>query len=259
MNKLKAIFIILILVAMQGVVFAEYNLNFNGGDGGIFDTGFTQTLNGTDGTDLSLLNLTGGELIVTTANGEPISGGTAEEYNYLAVPWDLSSSFSAYCKINNPQVLDNFDQGGIFVGTDADNWVKTTAVSFSGNNAISSIYEVAGNPNHGAEQFVAHGLINTAQTVELWLEGDGTGNVTAFYAIDGASRNQTTSFNIPSVLGASGYAGLWTTNAGLTGSGTYGTTVDIHYEQFTVTPEPTTVLLVGLGGVLLRRKSKNQK
>ena len=246
-NKSQVIcWFVVTLVITPLIMGAGYDLTFDGGSGEIFDTGFTQTLSGTDGTNLSLLNLTGGELIVTTANGEPISGGTAEEYNYLVVPWDLSSPFVAYCKINSPTFIDNFDQGGIFVGTSADNWVKTTALSFSGNDAISSIYELAGNP--------AHGQVNTAQTVELWLEGNGMEIVTAFYSINGVPRGQTASFNIPGVLGSSGFAGLWTTNAGLTGSGVYGTTVDVHYDRFTVTPEPATVLLLGLGGFALLRK-----
>jgi hypothetical protein len=103
-------------------------LDFNGGAGGIADTGFSSVLATSHGKGLiaSKLSLGGGRLTIASTAGDLV-GTTNNQDNALDLNVDATRNFIVQTRLAGLPFNKSVQSGGIFIGTGEDNYVKLVA------------------------------------------------------------------------------------------------------------------------------------
>lgn len=155
-------------------------------------TGFSSVQPNAPGTEYDSsridLNTTTGTLAITATQGSH-AGSTNTLKNALQLPIDATKPFTVSTRLKGP--LNNltaaFQQGGIFLGPNQDNYVKLVAIN-TGTNGIGLQF---GQEQNGVRSNVGGGSeirnINWAgvNTLDLFLTGDPeTGVITAAYRVN---------------------------------------------------------------------------
>lgn len=205
------------------------SLDFNGGAGGIAGSGFTSVLPTSSGKGLIAgdVAVSGGKLLVTTTAGD-FSGTRNNQDDALDLALDTSRDFTVQTRLSSLPFSKNWQNGGIFVGINQDNYVKLV-VGFNGATSLQFGSEI------GAV-FTSPVLTNFSfagvTTLDLRLVGTASSKVVvAQYRVNSSSDanwvtlGQVTNTN---VFSTSGKAGILTTSL-LT------TAVVVPFESFGVT------------------------
>jgi hypothetical protein len=235
---------------------SSVSLGFGGGSGGIADTGFTGTLPNSP-VIASNLKLSNGQLLVTTTAGD-LTRNNQDDALTLGV--NGTTNFTAQARLRGLAFRANWQNAGIVVGTNQDNYVKFV-VGYSGGTMLQ-----LGSEANGAFTSAKQTALNFAgiTTLDLRLVGTASSKtVVAQYRINSDSDSawvtygQATNAN---VFSTSARAGIVSTNLG-----TSSTVVD--YDSFGVTdgsttpppppPPPSGTLTVG-GNVNATRMGGNQ-
>src|SRR5436190_11929769 len=111
-------------------------LDFNGAGGGVANTGFTAVLPTSLGKGLLTGNLalSGGKLLVTTTAGD-FYGTRNTQDNALDLSVDGTRDFVAQTRVTSFGYTKNWQNGGLFVGTNQDNYVKFV-VGYNGGTGL---------------------------------------------------------------------------------------------------------------------------
>src|SRR3954453_13625250 len=113
-------------------------LSFSGGAGGISDTGVTGTLgNGAIGANLGLSN---GQLLVKTTAGDLTRNNQDDA---LTVGVNATTDFTVQTRMRSLAFNANWQNAGIVVGTNQDNYVKIV-VGYSGGQMMQLAGEANG-------------------------------------------------------------------------------------------------------------------
>jgi hypothetical protein len=208
-------------------------LDFNGGGGGVADTGFTDVLATSYGKGLISADLvqTGGKLLVTTTAGD-FYGTRNTQDDALYLPVDGTRDFVAQTRITSFNFTKNWQDAGLFVGTSQDNYVKLVV----GYNYGTGLEMASETDATFKDVKISNMSLAGARTLDLRLIGDAaTKTVVAQYRLNSdddtawVTLGQTTNAK---AFGADGKAGIVSTN--------YATTaVTVAYDSFGVTqPDP---------------------
>ena len=136
------------------IVNNPYSLDFGGNAGGLCDSGDTGTgftwldqpsHPAGDGYVRSLLDVTGGELRITTTPGL-FETDSNDQDNALAVPLNPQITHVVETSIISPPqgTLGGFEQGGVWFGNDEDNYVKVVLLTNNNGPAVQTRVEVNG-------------------------------------------------------------------------------------------------------------------
>jgi hypothetical protein len=205
-------------------------LSFGGGAGGIGDTGFTAVLPGSRAAISSNLRLSNGQLLVTTTGGDLTRNNQDDA---LTVGVNATANFTVQTRMRSLAFGANWQNAGIVIGTNQDNYVKIVA-GYSGGQMLQLAGET--NATFTTAKVSSFGLSGVT-TLDLRLVGTASSKtIVAQYRVNSDSDSawvtygQMTSAN---VFSSAARAGIVSTNLG-TGS----TTVD--YDSFNVTDGATT-------------------
>src|SRR5580765_5142510 len=168
------------------------SLDFNGGAGGIADSGFTAVLPTSSGKGLIAGNLalSGGKLLVTTTPGD-LSGTRNNQDNALDVSLNTSVDFSVQTRLASLPFSKNWQNAGVFVGTNQDNYVKLV-VGFNGATSLQFGSETAATFTSPA---FANFSFAGVSTLDLRLVGTAsTKNIVAQYRVNSSSDSAWVTF-----------------------------------------------------------------
>ena len=115
-------------------------LSFSGGAGGVSNTGFTGVLPGTNGAISANLALSNGQLLVKTTAGD-LTRNNQDDALTLGV--DGTTNFTVQTRMRSLAFGANWQNAGIVVGTNQDNYVKIV-VGYSGGQMIQLAGEANG-------------------------------------------------------------------------------------------------------------------
>ena len=125
-----------------------------------------------------------GNLNLPIANGSMYGPGTSAK-NLIVQPTP-DGEWMATAKISVSALNENYQQAGLRVWTDDNNWASVHMISAGGNRDFEFIYEAAGNPrNEGADKL---GGIPADAPLSYYVRivSDGE-NLNAFYSYDGVA------------------------------------------------------------------------
>ena len=218
-------------------------LDFNGGAGGIADTGFTSILATSHGKGLipADVKLSGGKLLVTTTPGDFVSTINNQD-DALDLNVDATRNFIVQTRLTGAPFTKSFQGGGIFIGTNEDNYVKLVAC-FNGKQILQFASEAGANPSTIAQPTIKFAGITT---LDLRLVGNAaTHTITAEYRIN--SDSDTAWVTAGSVVNSAAMTS--TSKAGIV-TGNLGTKVStvVPFESFSLENDDPTlpaVLTVG--------------
>lgn len=204
-------------------------LDFNGGSGGLNDTGFTTVLASSKGTAQigGNFSVSGGKLNLVTTAGD-LWQTRNNQANALSVPTDVSArDFTVQSRLTSFPTTKNYQNAGIFVGPNEDNFVKLV-VGYAGGTSIqlgSEAGAVFGTP--------AFAALNLAGITSLDLRLQGTyadKKLVASYRVNSSSDSDWVSVGSTtnaSVFSASARTGVVATSFG-------ATPITIGYDSFTL-------------------------
>jgi hypothetical protein len=206
---------------------SSVTLDFNGGAGGVANSGFTGVLPNSVGSGLisSNLGLSSGKLLVTTTAGD-LTRNNQDDVLDLAV--NGGSDFVVQARLASLPFKANWQNGGIFVGTNQDNYVKIVA-GFNGTTSLQ-----LGSESGGAFSSAALSNFSFSGVTSLDFRLVGTAStktVVAQYRINSDSDaawvklGQVTN---SAIFSSSAKGGIVSTNLG-------STPVQVAYESFTAT------------------------
>ncbi|MBC8123799.1 MAG: choice-of-anchor D domain-containing protein, partial [Gemmatimonadaceae bacterium] len=144
------------------------------------------------------LNAAEGSLILTATQGSNASSNNLK--NALQVPIDSTRPFTVHARLKGPftNLTNAYQQGGIFLGTNQDNYVKFVVVNTSsGTGGLALQFYQEQNSvrsNVGSSNPQIRGL-NWASitTLDLYMSGDPvTGIITAAYRVNSDSATPAT-------------------------------------------------------------------
>jgi hypothetical protein len=201
-------------------------LEFAGGAGGVANTGFTGALGAQVGGKAAL---GGGKLLLTTTAGDLTRNN---QDNALGVGVNATTDFRVQARLTSLPFAKNWQNGGIFVGTNQDNYVKLV-VGYNGATTL----QLGG---EAGATFTSAALTNFSfagvTKLDLRLVGTAsTKRVVAQYRVNSDSEaawvtlGQTTN---PNVFSATARAGVVATNFG-------ATPITVGYESFAMTDGAT--------------------
>ena len=87
-------------------------------------------------------------------------------------------------KVRVAALNQNYQQAGLRVYSDDDNWASVHMISAGGTRTFEFIYENAGNPRNGAADNTGPLPADAPLAYYVRIHSDGT-NLTAFYSFDG--------------------------------------------------------------------------
>lgn len=204
-------------------------LDFNGGAGGVANTGFASMLPTSYGKGLLTgnLSLSNGKLNVVTTAGD-MWGTRNTQDNALDLPLNATGDFTVQARLTSLPFTKNWQNGGIFVGTNQDNYVKIVAGYNNGTGLQLGTEANASATTAALSSFSFAGVTS----LDLRLVGTAsTRTVVAQYRANSTSDTawvtlgQVTNANVFSTASA---AGIVTTSF-------YATPVSVAYESFSVT------------------------
>ncbi|MGB7925676.1 MAG: kelch repeat-containing protein [Pyrinomonadaceae bacterium] len=191
-----------------------------------------------DGSGLAL-DTTGGQLTVTTTNGDAFST-TNTQNNALALKFNNSGSYSVRARIRGPFVTSSqYQAGGVFLALDTDNYAKFALGQVGSSARLEFAIETGANfstavPDTG---FNFTDIDSNTEALDLWLVRKSDGNLEALYRtitnlsttpVLGpiVSAGTTTSPPAWTLSSTQLYGGLITTDSGPGGS------ININFDEF---------------------------
>ena len=190
-------------------------LDFNGGAGGLGDTGFTSVLATSGGTGYIAadVKLAGGKLNVTSTAGDMIYTSNNQD-DALSLAVDGTRNFDVQTRLAGLPFTKAYQSGGIFVGTGEDNYVKLV-VGFNGSQILQFATEAGPSVTTIAQPTIKFAGITT---LDLRLIGNAaTHTFTAEYRINSSSDSAWVSLGSvanAAAMTAASKAGIITTNFG---------------------------------------------
>jgi hypothetical protein len=208
------------LPCSQVLVTMPYALPFTSDAGGIDDkdgqgTGFTMVEPATNGTgyipaNLDLKTAAPGTLDIVTTTGLMASNADSQD-NALGVGVKPGLVVRMETTLRSPPqaaVAGKFEQAGLWMGNNEDNYIKLVLVSRGTNTAaptIQLLHELDGVQSTGKNKTISLPLT----TLKLQLEADPfTGTVTGYYSVNGAARVTVGSFTPPAAFFSADAAGI---------------------------------------------------
>ena len=268
---------LLALSCATGHAVSSVSLDFNGGAGGVADTGFEGVYN----LDASGYTLGGGNLTITTLPGDIFGNyendpDDAKNVFYSTLDADPIGGTTVDTKVTVRNLNQNFHGGGIWLGTDNDHYIRL-GVIHNGGIVVEALREnedlwpVLGGPGGdiiGRSDFIMPSPMAAPLDVYLRLVRDGS-TAQAFYSLDGLIYNQVNNFTFDAITTglASGATveppGTFKVGVYAFGGGANQASVSFDYLNATgstAIPEPSTALLL-LGGMpaalaALRRRAR---
>src|SRR5262245_51147174 len=215
-------------------------LEFNGGDAGIADTGFTTVLPGTNPADTGKLTPAGGALQISTTSGD-LTAGAGPQDNALAIQYSSSGSYTIQARLRPPiPFAASFQSGGIYIAKSSSSYIRFTAgVGSKRSSAERLQLDVMDNGKLRSSTVTlpARTFARIQSSLDLFITVDQTNNkINALYRIDSvddlAIRLATTR-NLPRWMPKGNnsialYAGLVSTNRG-------AAPVDVSFDWFRLT------------------------
>lgn len=188
------------------------SLDFNGGAGGLANSGFAAVLPSTRGGSFvsSHVGVSGGLLRVTSTAGDLLTSKNNQD-DALATALDSSTNFTVQTRIVNFPFKKNGQSAGIFIAADQDNYVKLVA----GKNGLQLGSEI------GGAFTLAPGLATLSfggvSSLDLRIVGTAsTHTLTAQYRINSSSDSAWVTFGTTrntAVFSSAAKAGSITTNS----------------------------------------------
>ncbi|HWK26457.1 MAG TPA: ThuA domain-containing protein [Solirubrobacter sp.] len=123
-----------------------------------------------------------GRLEVPIDNGSLYQAGTSAG-NIITQPVP-SGEWTVTAKVQAEALDENYQQAGLRVYSDDDNWASVHMISAGGNRQFEFIYEAAGNPRNGAADNSGALPADAPLSYYVRIHSDGT-NLTAAYSFDG--------------------------------------------------------------------------
>ena len=262
-----------------------YTLTFDAAGGGVAGTGFTMVdppaVNqfpatpsnpNVPGLEESLLQLTGGQLIITSTKGinyekPPVSSDNNTQVNALGVGFVVppTSVFNVAVDVAQPNFASstgaNSQQGGLYFGIDGDNFLKLVVTKVSDTQQKIQLVLEQIDPTDATKvailEFNSSPLPTTATTIGLRLEIDPGARVArGYYTVDGGTEVQVVqdgvgNQNLPQSfldgIDHDGQAG----SAALTFAGVYAThrraaanqSLNVAFDNFSVARDEVTPTL----------------
>lgn len=238
----------------QVKVVAPYTLTFDQDHGMLVDangvgTGFTwvdkPSAGGTGYIPANLLVDTAAGLFKITTTGGIAYQGNNNQDNTLGVGIDAADQISVLdaTLVNFPAQTANFEQAGLWYGSDDDNYLKLVVVYEPGGARVQFVEERTG----VALQQVVSGVINlTGASVQLRMRADPVAKtVTGYYSLNGADFSQLSAFTVPPelfnadgagidpALGTRVFGGVFATDRFLGGTALF------QFDAFSLTAEST--------------------
>ena len=132
----------------------------------------------------SLNNITvaDGQLVLPIDNGSIYQGGTSAG-NIITQPTP-SGVWTVTAKVRVAELNQNYQQAGLRVYSDDDNWASVHMISAGGARQFEFIYESAGNPRNEAADHSEVLPENAPLSYYVRIHSDGT-NLTGSYSFDG--------------------------------------------------------------------------
>jgi len=217
-------------------------LDFTGAAGGVDNTGFTGVLATSHGAGLITQNLTvgGGVLTVKTTSGDLVSSVNSQD-DALDLNLDGTSDYTVQTQLGGLPFAANYQSGGIFVGTDQDNYVKLVA-AYNGGPCLQLASEVNGVFTTIAQPSLSFSGISS---LDLRLVGTASTNtLVAQYRVNSSSDSAWVTIGQvttnTAAFSSSAKAGIVTTNIGSNSS------VNVPFDSFTLVannsaPPPTPI------------------
>jgi len=194
---------------------SSVSLDFNGGAGGLADSGFTSTLPSSNGGTFisSKVGVSGGLLRITSTKGDLFSSHNNQD-DALDTPLDASQDFVVQTRIINFPFKRSSQSAGIFVGTNEDNYVKFV-VGDLGHPGMQLGSEINGKFTALPVPAISFSGI---QTLDLRITGDAsTDTLTAQFRVNSSSDSDWVTYGQVTngvVFSAAANAGIVTTNDG---------------------------------------------
>jgi PKD repeat protein/glucose/arabinose dehydrogenase len=146
-------------------------------DGDALDTGRWTVLRSLDNFEVA-----NGSLRLPIDQGSMYGPGTSAKN--IIVQDAPDGSWQATAKITAEQLTENYQQAGLRVYSDDDNWASVHMISAGGQRDVEFIYEAAGNPRNDGQDKLGGVPAGTPTTYYVQLRSDGQ-NLTAYYSFDG--------------------------------------------------------------------------
>lgn len=230
-------------------------------------TGFTSVQANTANNAYDLgridLNTSASTLVLTATQGSNASANTLK--NALQVPIDATGSFTVSSRLKGPftNLTTSAQQGGIFLGSDQDNYVKLVIVNatsgtsglglqfFQEQNGVRS--SVGGG---GGQQVTGLDWANI-NTLDLFLTGDpATGNIKAAYRVNSDTAAPTTLNQVFAPNPTTPFfADTTTARAGILAFTLQAADVNVTFDNFGVTYNKVTTQ--GLGSIEVSTPNAN--
>ncbi len=272
-----ALFTSAVVLLASGAAHAAsgFSLDFNGGPGStLADTGFAGVYN----LDATGFNVGGGKLTINTLPGDTFGNYENDPdsaKNMFYSPVDVGAQTVATARVNVSALNVNFHGGGIWMGVDQDHYVRLGVFHNSfvagGPVAIELLREnedrwTGANPGNPGDDIVgapapAIGDLNSMpRDVVLRLTRTGNSVLGEYSVDDGATYlalGPLGGFALPgNSTGLSNTMEDSTLKVGVYAFGGPPTALPgvFAFDSLVVTPEPTSLATLALGGLLLRRR-----
>jgi hypothetical protein len=269
-----------LLVATCGpsLAVSSVSLDFNGGAGGVGDTGFGSVYN----EDPSGYTLAGGRLTMKTLPGdifgryEPVTDpDDAKNVFYSNLDVDPSGGTVVEAKVTYADLNQNYHGGGIWMGTDEDHYIRLGVINNNGvavealreNEDLWTNHGGPGNDIEGHGAALGPSPLGAPLDVYLRLVRDG-GTARAYYSLDGLTYNWVDNKTFDAI--ATGPGGTvespFSFKVGVYAFGGGTRQATVAFDSFSATarsgsaiPEPGSIALLLTGATALlgaRRKKK---
>jgi uncharacterized repeat protein (TIGR01451 family) len=224
-------------------------LEFNGGAGGIADSGFTTSLTGTD-VDAAALALDNGALVVTAGSGN-LAVNTPRQANALGIAYRSQDSYTVGARILAPQSISRAGQlAGIYLGQSQRNFIRLAA---SGNGTIQLLVNDNGKQRTSTVTLPAGTLSSATSSLDLFLTVEHSSNrLTALYRVNSNSLNdsvQVVTRNLPRWMRIRNANQQVQVLGGIIASDTTGSAMQVRYDWLRLFDEPVLGQLSGFKSV----------
>ncbi len=190
-----------------------------------------------------------GLLKLTTTAGIAAGANNTQD-NALSVGIDAPSQITRIrtSLVNIPAGTGKYEQGGLWFGSDQDNYVKLSVLSTTGGNVIEFAYEGLGL----RKKSVRTAVINTGSArIELSLKTNPSNtSIAAFYKLNGGTEKTVATYTVSPELFSFDGAGIDPAIGTRSFGGIYGTnrnsltSVVYSFDDFSVTSDGSTTQTV---------------